>query len=105
VNILLDECTPRALRSRLPGHAVVTAQEMGWAGLKNGALLAAADGHFEVFITTDKNLRFQQNLKRYGFAVILLPSNKVPVVLSLAEDIEAAVDILKPGDFVEIPSP
>jgi len=105
MNIILDECTPRALKSRLPGHSVHTVQEMGWAGLKNGELLAAADGRFDVFITTDKNLRFQQNLKKYSFAVLLLPSNQVPVVLSLIDDIEAALTTIKPGDFVEISLP
>ena len=105
MNVLLDECTPRALKWRLPGHTVSTVQEMDWAGLKNGDLLAAANGHFDVFITTDKNLRFQQNLKKYSFAVILLPSNKVPVVLGLTHNIEAVLDTLKAGDFVEIPSP
>jgi hypothetical protein len=54
MNILLDECTPRVVKSRLSGHNVRTVQEMGWAGLKNGELLAAADRHFDLFITTDK---------------------------------------------------
>jgi hypothetical protein len=105
MNILLDECTPRVVKGRLSGHSIDTVQEMGWAGLKNGELLAAADGRFDVFITTDKNLRFQQNLKKYGFAVLLLPSNQVPVVLSLIDDVEAALTTIKPGDFVEVPLP
>ena len=75
---------------------------MGWAGLKNGELLAAADGHFDVSITTDKNLRFQQNLKKYSFAVLLLPGNQVPVVVGLIPDIKAALTTIKPGDFVEL---
>jgi hypothetical protein len=105
MNILLDECTPRVVRSRLLDHNVRTVQEMGWAGLKNGELLAAADGHFDVFITTDKNLRFQQNLKKYSFAVLLLPSNQVPIVLGMIRDIETALTTIKPGDFVEVPLP
>ena len=102
MRVLLDECTPRFLKHRLPGQDVSTVQEMGWAGLKNGSLLAAADGHFDLFITTDKNLRFQQNLKKYSFAVLLLPSNRMSVVLNLITEIEAAVNSVKPGDFVEI---
>jgi hypothetical protein len=105
MNILLDECTPRVVKGRLLGHTVHTVQEMGWAGLKNGELLAAADGHFDVFITTDKNLRFQQNLKKYSFAVLLLPSNRVPVVLGLVPDIKAALTTIKTGDFVELSLP
>jgi len=105
VRVLLDECTPRFLKGRLPGHNVSTVQEVGWAGLKNGNLLAAADGNFDLFITTDKNLRFQQNLKKYSFAVVLLPSNRLAIVLGLITEIEAAVSSIKPGDFVEIPLP
>ena len=105
MRVLLDECTPRFLKGRLPGHNVSTVQEVGWAGLKNGNLLAAADGNFDLFITTDKNLRFQQNLKKYSFAVVLLPSNRLAIVLGLITEIEAAVSSIKPGDFVEIPLP
>jgi hypothetical protein len=105
MKILLDECTPRLVKRRLLGHSVHTVQEMGWAGLKNGNLLAAADGHFDVFVTTDKNLRFQQNLKKYSFAVLLLPSNQVPIVVGLISDIEAALTTIGSGDFVEIPLP
>lgn len=105
MRILLDECTPRVLKHRLRGHDVTTVQEMGWAGLKNGNLLTAADGQFDLFMTTDKNLRFQQNLKRYSFAVLLLPSNRVSVVTSLIPDIEAALDNINAGDFVAIASP
>ncbi|HKG12970.1 MAG TPA: hypothetical protein VKB12_06510 [Pyrinomonadaceae bacterium] len=78
---------------------------MGWAGLKNGNLLAAADGYFDLFITTDKNLRFQQNLKKYSFAIVLLPSNRMSVVLNLITEIEAALTTIEPGDFVEVALP
>jgi len=78
---------------------------MGWAGLKNGDLLAAADGHFDLFITTDKNLRFQQNLKKYSLAVVLLPSNRMSVVVNLITEIEAALATIKPGELVEVPLP
>ena len=105
MKILLDECTPRALKRLLQGQTVSTVQEMGWAGLKNGNLLAAADGRFDLFVTTDKNLRFQQNLSKYGFAVLLLPSNKVSVVVSLLPKIEAALNSITAGDFVELSLP
>src|SRR5437868_10835535 len=105
MNILLDECTPRVVKRRLSGRNIRTVQEMGWAGLRNGDLLAAADGHFDVFITTDKNLRFQQNLKKHSFAVLLLPSNQVPVIVSMIPDIEAALMTIRAGDYVEIPPP
>jgi len=62
VRILLDQGTPVPLRRALPDHSVVTAHEKGWATLTNGELLAAAEGSFDVFVTTDQNLRYQQNL-------------------------------------------
>ena len=65
MRILLDECLPRRLRRGLPGHEVRTVQELGWAGTKNGALLrrAMAEG-FEVFVTVDRNLEYQQHRLR-----------------------------------------
>jgi hypothetical protein len=60
--ILLDACVPRPLRNFLRPHAVHTAQEMGWGQLKNGALLKEEEPRFDVFITSDQNLRYQQNI-------------------------------------------
>ena len=102
MKILLDECTPRVVKRRLPGHSISTVQEMGWAVVRNGELLAKADGVFDVFVTTDKNLRHQQNLKKFKFAVIILPSNQVPVVASLINQIEALLNTVQPGEFYEI---
>jgi hypothetical protein len=62
VRILLDQGTPAPLRHELTGHGVSTAYEKGWAALKNGELLKAAEAEFEALVTTDKNLRYQQNL-------------------------------------------
>jgi hypothetical protein len=106
MKILLDECTPRIVKKRLGGRDDIrTAQEMGWAGLKNGELLTEAEGEFDVFITTDKNLRHQQNLRKYSFAVLLLPSNQVPIIEALIPDIEAVLKTVRAGDFIEIPLP
>jgi len=62
MKILFDQGAPVPLRARLVGHAVTTASEKGWADLDNGRLLAAAEAEFDVLITTDQNLRYQQNL-------------------------------------------
>jgi len=62
MKILFDHGTPAPLRHSLSGHEISTAYEMGWAQLSNGDLLAAAEKSFDVFITTDQNLRYQQNL-------------------------------------------
>ena len=105
MNILLDECTPRIVKMRLSHLAISTVQEMGWAGIKNGALLKLAEAQFEVFNTTDKNLRHQQNLAKRKLAFILLPTNQVPIVAALVPEIEAALNKIRTGDFVEIPHP
>lgn len=73
MKVLLDECLPRKLRRHLPGHEVFTVPEMGWAGVKNGALLRlveSAQPEFAVFLTMDGNLQYQQNLpaKKLAFA-------------------------------------
>jgi predicted nuclease of predicted toxin-antitoxin system len=84
VRILLDEQLPRQLARYFVGHDVRTTQEQGWAGLKNGALLAQArEASFEVFVTGDKNLEFQQNLRSSGLFVVVLvaPTNKLEDLL------------------------
>ena len=105
MNILLDECTPHAVKKRLPHLAIRTVQEMGWSGIKNGELLKLADQQFDVFITTDKNLRYQQNFARVKLAFLVLPTNSVPVVIALLPQIEAALNTIQSRDFIEIPMP
>jgi len=72
VKLLLDECVDRRLARELQGHSVETVPHMGWAGKKNGELLKLAEQQFDVFITTDQNLSFQQNLAKFKIAVIVL---------------------------------
>lgn len=72
MRILLDECLPRKLARELIGHECSTAPKMGWAGLKNGALLAKAVGHFDVFLTVDKKLPDEQKLAAFAIAVIVM---------------------------------
>lgn len=105
MNVLLDECTPRLLKLLLTGFEVATVQELGWMGITNGDLLRLAEDRFEVLITTDKNLRYQQNLSGRRLAVVQLPTNQVPVVASLAPAVQEALANLKPGEFIEIPLP
>lgn len=78
MRILFDECLPRRLRQELPGHEVRTAQEMGWAGKRNGDLLRLAEQEFDVFVTVDQKLRFQQDIPAFALAVIVLvaPTNR-----------------------------
>jgi predicted nuclease of predicted toxin-antitoxin system len=74
MNVLLDECLPRKLALLLPGHDVLTVPQAGWAGLKNGKLLAVAKDQFDVFITVDQNLTAQQNHTKLDLAIVVLKS-------------------------------
>jgi len=105
LKILLDECTPRIVKKRLPKFVIYTVQEMGWAGIKNGKLLRLAEGQFDVIVSTDKNLPYQQNLSGKSLAVIILPSNKVPIVEQLIPALEQSLQVIQPGTFLEIPPP
>ncbi len=80
MKILFDHGTPAPLRRQLPGHEIATAYEMGWAKLSNGDLLAAAEKAFAVFITTDQNLRYQQNLGGRRLAILVLPTTSWPEI-------------------------
>lgn len=92
MKVLFDECVPTLLRKYFVGHEVITVTEQGWSGIKNGKLLKLASENFDVFITVDKNLSFQQNMAALPIPVIVVhsPSNKIkhlsplmPAVLSL----------------------
>ena len=72
MRVLLDECLPRRLNRDLPGHEVRTAPEMGWASKRNGELLALAVGQFDVFLTADRNLSYQQDLSSFDIAIVVL---------------------------------
>lgn len=102
MKVLLDACVPRPLRKFLPDHTVHTAQEMGWGQLKNGALLKEAESQFDAMITTDQNLKYQQNITGRKLAILVLPTNDWPTIRGKTSDIAAKVATLKPGDFVEL---
>lgn len=102
MKIIIDECVPHILKRRLLERGTKTVQEMGWAGVKNGELLKLVEAEFEVFITSDKNLRYQQNLQNRKMAILLLQSSQVPVVVSLLPQIDEALGEIKQGDFVEL---
>ena len=76
---------------------------MGWAGLRNGELLRRAEEHFDVFITADQNLRYQQNLSGRKLAILVLPSNQVPLVARLVPVIETLLTTIQPGTVVDVP--
>ncbi len=107
MRILLDECVPRPLRRELAEHDVRTIQEMGWAGKKNGELLALmARVGFETLLTVDQSLRHQQNLAASGVAVLVMvaPSNRLADLVPLVPRVRAALAGIQGGDVVEIRS-
>ena len=99
VKILLDECIDRKLAKQLPEHEVKTVPQMGWAGINDGELLRLAEGEFEVLITVDQNLPFQQNLAVLDLAVLVLqaPSNRLADLQVLVPKILAIVDVAPRG--------
>ena len=102
MKVLLDECVPTPLRKVLPNHQVVTIDELGWKGIKNGALVAKAIGQFDALITADKNLRYQQNLSARGIAILELPTNHWPTLRRYVAEIQRALDTLKPNEYVTL---
>ena len=101
--ILFDHSTPSPLRYALKGHEVVEAVERGWERLVNGALLdAAEEAGFELFITADKNLQYQQNLIRRKIAIF---AAQWPVLRRYHERVVAAVDAATPGSYSEVEIP
>lgn len=102
MRVLFDQGTPNPLRHALPSHFVSTAYEMGWSSLSNGDLLAAAEAQFDAFVTTDQNLRYQQNFAGRRLAILVLPFASWPKLQSHVPSIVSAVDVLKPGDYVEL---
>ena len=91
MKLLLDECIDRKLAREFPDYDVKTVPQMGWAGVQNGQLLALAEAEFDIFITVDRNLSFQQNLPQFNIAVIVLqaPSNRLADLKPLAPEVLA----------------
>src|ERR1041385_3292938 len=106
MKLLLDECIDRRLAGLIVGHHVRTVPKMGWAGLKNGALLSKAEKEFDVFVTVDRNLSFQQNLNKYSIAVMVLSAktNRLADLQPLIPRLLAALVATKPGSITKIQS-
>ena len=106
LKVLLDECVDRGLTEAIIGHEVKTVPEAGWASLKNGELLSRAQAEFDVFVTTDRNLMFQQNLPKFDIAVLVLSakSNRLRDLLPLVPKIAEAIRSAKPGSPVILQS-
>ena len=102
MRIIIDECVPSIVKRGLSERKIVSVQDAGWAGVENGELLRLVSAEFDVFITSDKNLKHQQNLSAFELSIILLPSNQVPAVKALLPQINDALTNIGLHDFVEI---
>jgi hypothetical protein len=109
LRVLIDNCVPRPLSRFLTSMYLVTeARKRGWARLQNGDLLSAGeDAGFDILVTTDKNMRYQQNLTGRTIAVVLLEQQEWELIEAYIERVVAAINAATPGSFafVEIPLP
>ena len=106
MHILFDHGTPAPLRSFLIGHTVREAKAQGWDTFKNGDLLTAAEAAgFDVLITTDKNIRYQQNLTSRTIAIVVLGNAQWPVLRLHVAQVVDAVNAATPGSFTEVGIP
>jgi len=104
--VLFDQSTPVPIRPFLKKHTVETAWQRGWDKLKNGDLLKAAEeAGFEVLVTPDKNIRYQQNLKNYAIAIVVLANPQWPALRHHVDRVVAAVNAAKPGTYCEVEIP
>lgn len=106
MRVLFDQGTPAPLRQLLPGHEVSTAYERGWSTLKNGELLTVAEAQsFQVLLTTDTNLKYQQNLASRTIAIVVLSTTSWPRIKAAAELVAAAVNAAALGTYSEVSVP
>jgi hypothetical protein len=106
MKILFDQGTPKPLKVYLAAHEVVLASELGWGTLKNGELLSAAElAGFQLFVTTDQNLAYQQNLKRRAIALVVLGSGRWPHIEKSVTLVVQAIERAKQGTFETVPIP
>jgi len=100
--IILDENLPQPLRHEFSDHDVVTVGFMGWAGIQNGDLINLIDEEFDILITGDHNLRYQQNLKERRISIIEVPFTMLDQLNPLIEQIKEAIVVSSVGSYIQI---
>ena len=106
MRVLFDQGTPVPLRNHLPHHTIRTAFELGWSGLMNGELLTRAEAEgFEALVTTDRNLKYQQNLSDRRIAIVVLSTTSWPRIRASVSAVLRAIDSAVPGAYVEVSIP
>jgi hypothetical protein len=107
MRILLDECVPKPFKRQFDDLDLKTVREMGWSGTKNGALLRLmSESGFTILLTSDRNIRYEQNLQQTGIAVIVMiaPTNRLVDLLSLISKVRETLLTIKPGELIEVGS-
>jgi hypothetical protein len=104
VRVLLDECVDSRLAEHISGHVVTTVAAHGWGGISNGKLLALAQAEFDVFVTVDRNLSFQQNLPNFKIAVVLISakSNRLDDLIALVPAVLSAIPTAPVGSVTSV---
>jgi predicted nuclease of predicted toxin-antitoxin system len=104
MRILIDECVDPRVKKLFAGHEAKTVHEMGWDQLKDGPLLKLAEQSFDVFITIDRNLEYQQNLSKLllGVIVVRVPKNQMPYYVAAKSDLLAAIAQVQRGQVVHV---
>ena len=104
MRVLLDECLPRKLQRDLAGHDARTVPEMGWASKENGDLLGLAAGHFDVFLTVDRNLSYQQDMGRFNIAVVVLVArgNRLADLRPLIPQVLEVLAVIRAGQVLRV---
>lgn len=105
MKILLDECVPWPMRKLLEGHECTNPLKCGWNGVTNGELLKLAEHEFELFITSDRNLRYQQNLAGRRIAILELSTNDIRRINDSASRLAGAVASIKSGEYMQLEIP
>ncbi|MCU0772825.1 MAG: hypothetical protein MUE94_13805 [Verrucomicrobia bacterium] len=102
MRVLFDQGRPAPLRRALLPHEVSTAFELGWSNLENGDLLHAAEGRFQVLVTTDQNLKYQRNLGGRQLAILVLPTTNWLEIQRRQDEVAVAVNSLRPSEYREL---
>jgi len=102
MRILFDQGTPVPLRRYLTGHQIETVFERGWSQLTNGYLLHMAEEKFDLLLTTDQNLKHQQNLSQRKIAIVVLTTTSWPKIKKRTAEIIEAISVISPGDYIEL---
>jgi hypothetical protein len=100
--IILDENLPQPLRHEFCNHDAVTVGFMGWSGTQNGDLIKLIDGEFDILVTGDQNLRYQQNFKDRRISIIELPYTRLDQLLPLIDQIKDAIEESSVGSYIQI---